>query len=101
MRTIGQLWGNAVAAGRTTPADLAETGDGWREVSWEGAGQAVEGPANALRARGVRKGDAFGILAQTSLEWVLFDYALARIGAVGAAVYANSSPNDCNAHPQQ
>ncbi len=94
MRTIGQLWRNAVAAGRTTPAYLAETGDGWREVSWEEAGRAVEELANGLLALGVRKGEAFGILAQTSLEWVLFDYALARIGAVSAAVYANSSAKD-------
>ena len=94
MRTIGQLWRDAVAAGRTSPAYLAETADGWREVSWEEAGQAVEELANGLLALGVRKGEAFGILAQTSLEWALFDYAFARIGAVGAAVYANSSPKD-------
>jgi long-chain acyl-CoA synthetase len=94
VRTIGQLWHDAVAAGRTTPAYLAETDDGWREVSWEEAGQTVEELANGLLAHGVRKGEAFGILAQTSLEWALFDYALARIGAVGAAVYANSSAKD-------
>ncbi|HSC51924.1 MAG TPA: long-chain fatty acid--CoA ligase [Gaiellaceae bacterium] len=94
MRTIGQLWRDAVAAGRTNPAYLTETADGWREVSWEEAGRAVEELANGLLALGVRKGEAFGILAQTSLEWALFDYALARIGAVGAAVYANSSPKD-------
>src|SRR5690349_16746862 len=95
MKTIGALWGNALAAGRTSPAYLVEEGDGWREVSWAEAGQAVEELANGLLALGVRKGNAFGILAQTSLEWSLFDYALARIGAVGAAVYANSSPKDC------
>ena len=94
MRTIGQLWRDAVSAGRTTPAYLAETNDGWRDVSWEEAGQTVEELANGLLALGVRKGEAFGILAQTSLEWALFDYALARIGAVGAAVYANSSAKD-------
>ena len=94
MRTIGQLWRDAVSAGRTTPAYLAETDDGWREVSWEEAEQTVEELANGLLALGVRKGEAFGILAQTSLEWALFDYALARIGAVGAAVYANSSAKD-------
>ena len=51
--------------------------------------------ANGLLALGVRKGDAFGILAQSTLPWALFDYALGLIGAVGAAIYANSSPNDC------
>ena len=96
MRTIGHLWRNATAAGRTSPAYLVERGDRWEEVSWEEAGRAVEELSNGLLALGVRKGDAFGILAQTSLEWALFDYALARVGAVGAAIYANSSPKDCS-----
>jgi long-chain acyl-CoA synthetase len=95
MRTIPRLWRDAQAAGRTNPAYLVEAEDGWREVSWEEAGAAVEEIANGLLALGTRKGDAFGILAQTSLEWALFDYALGLIGAVGAAIYANSSPKDC------
>jgi long-chain acyl-CoA synthetase len=95
VRTIGELWREATGAGRTRPAYLVERGDGWEEVSWDEAGLAVEELANGLLALGVRKGDAFGILAQTNLEWALFDYALARVGAVGAAIYANSSPKDC------
>jgi long-chain acyl-CoA synthetase len=95
VRTIGQLWRDGIAAGRTRPAYLVEGEGGWEEVSWEEAGRAVEELANGLLKLGLRKGDAFGILAQTSLEWALFDYALARIGAVGAAIYANSSPKDC------
>jgi len=95
VRTIGRLWHDATAAGRTRPAYLVERDDGWQEISWEEAGCAVEELANGLLALGLRKGDAFGILAQTSLEWALFDYALARIGAVGAAIYANSSTKDC------
>jgi len=94
-RTIGRLWRDAVGAGRSSPAYLVEGSDGWHEVSWEEAGRAVDEIANGLLALGVHKGDAFGILAQTSLEWSLFDYALALTGAVGAAIYANSSPKDC------
>ncbi len=89
------MWRDGVSAGRTSPAYLVEGPEGWREVSWEEAGRAVDELANGLLALGVRKGDAFGILAQTSLEWALFDYALGLIGAVGAAIYANSSPKDC------
>ena len=94
-RTIGRLWRNAVGGGRTNPAYLVEGPDGWSEVSWEEAGRAVEEIANGLLGRGIQKGDAFGILAQTNLEWSLFDYALALIGGVGAAIYANSSAKDC------
>jgi len=81
-----------VAAGGSKTAYLTERREGWVEVSWAEAGRAVDELANGLLALGVRKGDAFGILAPTTLEWALFDYALARIGAVGAAIYANSSP---------
>src|SRR6478609_7402079 len=94
-RTIGELWRGAVATGGSKTAYLSERPEGWVEVTWAEAGQTVDELANGLLALGVRKGDAFGILAQTTLEWALFDYALARIGAVGAAIYANSSPKDC------
>jgi len=95
VRTIGQLWRNAVGAGRSSPAYLAERDGEWQQVSWDEAGRAVDELANGLLALGIRKGDAFGILAQTTLEWALFDYALGLVGAVGAAIYANSSPKDC------
>src|SRR6266550_8724238 len=95
-RTIGELWRGAVATGGSKTAYLTERPEGWVEVSWAEAGRAVDELANGLLSLGVRKGDAFGILAQTTLEWSLFDYALALIGAVGAAIYANSSPNDCS-----
>ena len=84
-----------MSAGRTNAAYLVEGPDGWSEVSWDEAARTVDELANGLLALGIRKGDAVGILAQTSLEWALFDYALGLIGAVGAAIYANSSPKDC------
>jgi long-chain acyl-CoA synthetase len=94
-RTIAALWRNAVANARERPAYLAETDSGWVEVSWEEAAQRVDDIANGLLSLGVRKGDAFAILASTSLEWCLFDFALGLIGAIGAPIYANSSPRDC------
>jgi long-chain acyl-CoA synthetase len=94
-RTIGRLWRDAVAAGRSNAAYLVEEPGGWREVGWDEAGRTVDDLAYGLLALGVRKGVAVGILAQTTLEWALFDYALALIGAVGAAIYANGSPADC------
>lgn len=93
-RTIGRLWRDGVAAGRTNAAYLVEGPDGWSEISWDEAARTVDELANGLLALGLRKGDVVGILAQTSLEWALFDFALGLIGAVGAAVYANSSPKD-------
>jgi long-chain acyl-CoA synthetase len=92
-RTIPRLWRDAVAR-NTGAAYLVEENGAWREVSWAEAAERVESLANGLLARGVVKGDAFGILARNTLEWALFDFALAHLGAVGAAIYANSSPAD-------
>ena len=93
-RTIGALWRDAVARASTRPPYLAERDGAWVEVSWPEAAGRVDDLANGLLALGVKKGDAFSIFASTSLEWCLFDFALGLIGAIGAPVYANSSPRD-------
>jgi long-chain acyl-CoA synthetase len=95
-RTISSIWDEAVAEQHTSPAYLVEEQSGeWREVSWSEAAQAVDELAHGLLALGVRKGDAFGILAHTTLEWSLFDFALAHIGAVAAPIYPASSAAEC------
>ena len=94
-RTIAALWRAAVADPPDRPAYLAERDGRWVEVSWPEAARRVDDIANGLLSLGVEKGDAFAILASTSLEWCLFDFALGLIGAIGAPVYANSSPRDC------
>jgi len=45
---------------------------------WEQVGRA----ARALLARGIRKGDRVGIWAPNRFEWVVIQYATARIGAI-------------------
>jgi len=93
-RTIARLWLDAVRQGRSGAAYLTQEGTEWRSTSWDEAATAVDELAHGLLAIGVRKGDAFAILASTRLEWVLFDFALGLIGAVGAPIYMNSSPKD-------
>jgi long-chain acyl-CoA synthetase len=93
-RTIARLWCDAVAAERSGAAYLVEAEDVWREVSWRDADDRVRAYANGFLARGVRKGDAFAILARNTLDWALIDFALAQIGAVGVPVYASNSVRD-------
>src|SRR4051794_39705079 len=83
-----------MGAKRDTPAYMVERADGWEPISWAEAGQAVDEVANGLLALGVKKGDAFAILARTTYEWVVFDFALGLIGAIGTAVYPSSSTDD-------
>jgi long-chain acyl-CoA synthetase len=93
-RTIANLWRDAVAAGHPGPAYLYERDGEWHEVAREDAARTVEELANGLLALGVQKGDAFALLARTTLEWALFDFALGLVGAVGAPIYASSSARD-------
>ena len=83
--------------GRTAESRLPRRGpDGWtRGLVGRGRAERWTSSRTACSRWASRKGDAFGILAQTTLEWALFDFALGLIGAVGAAIYANSSPKDC------
>ncbi len=91
-KTIAELWRRA--ASREGTAYLVEGEDGWREVSWDEATHAVDEIANGLLSLGVGKGDAAGILGRTNLEWVLFDYALGSIGAIGTGIYPSLPPKD-------
>ena len=93
-RTISSLWLDAAREKRSGTAYLHEVDGEWRAVSWAEAARAVDELANGLLALGLEKGEAFGLLARTSLEWALFDFALALVGAVGAPVYASSSARD-------
>jgi long-chain acyl-CoA synthetase len=93
-RTVARLWRDAVAAGRDYPAYLVQSDSGWREIGWTEAAERVDDYANGLLALGFRKGDAVAIIGQTTLDWTLFDLALAQIGAIGVPIYANSSARD-------
>ena len=94
-RTIGRLWRDATAARGDEPAYLVEGPDGaWSTTGWREAAAAVDELAYGLLALGVRKGDPFAIVARTTREWALFDFALARVGAVVVPVYPASAPRD-------
>jgi long-chain acyl-CoA synthetase len=89
------LWRFALAQGWTTPAYLEERADGWREVSWREAGERVDSLAQALLARGVRKGDAVAVLSRTRLDWILLDWAIMSIGAVVVGLYPTNTASEC------
>src|SRR6266576_273431 len=94
-KTIVRLWRDAVSARRAGAAYLVEAEPGsWQEISWDEASRAVDELANGLLARGVRKGDTFGIVSRTRLEWTLFDFALALVGGITAPVYPSSSASE-------
>jgi long-chain acyl-CoA synthetase len=93
-RTIGRLWRDATAEERPGAAYLHQVDGEWVPVSWDEAAEAVDEIANGLLALGIAKGDSFALVGRTELEWALFDFALALVGAVGAPIYSSSSERD-------
>jgi long-chain acyl-CoA synthetase len=94
-RTIGATWRDAAEAGREEPAYLVERAGEWQPVSWEEAWRRADELAHGLLALGVKPGKRFAILAGTSLEWALLDFALARLGVPVVPIYSTSSDRDC------
>jgi len=92
--TAPALWRYALEKGSELPAYLEEQADGWRPVAWTEADERIEAIANALLARGVRKGDVVAVLARTKLEWLLLDWAIMSIGAVVVGIYPTSSASE-------
>ena len=92
-KTIANLWRRAES--RSGVAYMVEIDGEWREIAWEQARTAVGELAHGLLALGVGKGEAFGILGRTTPEWVLFDFALGSIGAIGVGIYPSLPARDC------
>ncbi|MFF3308727.1 AMP-binding protein [Streptomyces sp. NPDC002952] len=78
--TIGANLDRAIAAhpGRDALVDV-ESGRRWTYAEF---GAAVDEVARGLLGKGVLKGDRVGIWAVNCPEWVLVQYATARIGAI-------------------
>lgn len=78
--TIGQNLRRTVEA-RPEREALVDMADG-RRWTYAEFGADVEELARGLLARGIAKGDRVGIWAVNCAEWVLVQYATARIGAI-------------------
>ncbi|GAA1902953.1 AMP-binding protein [Streptantibioticus ferralitis] len=78
--TIGANLDRAIAAypEREALVDMA----GGRRWTYREFGRAVDAVARGLLAKGVGQGDRVGIWAVNCPEWVLVQYATARIGAI-------------------
>ena len=67
-------------------------GAGWRNVSAADFETAVIALAKGFAAAGIEPGDKVGLIARTTYEWTLVDFALFYAGAVMVPIYETSSP---------
>ena len=78
--TIGAMWNDVVAAHGLRPALVARhQGIRWTYAELD---EQVERCARALLGLGVRKGDRVGIWSPNNAEWVIVQFATAKLGAI-------------------
>ncbi|MEU7241332.1 AMP-dependent synthetase/ligase [Streptomyces sparsogenes] len=76
----------------TAPVLSRPTPDGnWRDVTAAAFAAEVLACAKGLIAHGLRPGDRLAIMARTTYEWTLFDFAAWAAGLVTVPVYPTSS----------
>jgi long-chain acyl-CoA synthetase len=94
-RTMAALWRDAVAANRPQPAYVEEADGTWREISWPEAAKRVDELAHGLLALGIEDDERVAVLAPTTSDWALLDWALISVGAVVVPIYPTSSGEEC------
>lgn len=78
--TIGQMWDDVVARHSSADALVScHQGIRWTYAELDSA---VERCARALIATGVRKGDRVGMWSPNNAEWVVLQFATAKVGAI-------------------
>ncbi|ARQ67849.1 AMP-dependent synthetase/ligase [Streptomyces marincola] len=70
---------------------LRKRGDRWTPVTAAAFAAAVETTAKGLIAAGLAPGDRIALMARTSYEWAVLDFAVWAAGGVSVPVYATSS----------
>ncbi|MEU7105261.1 AMP-dependent synthetase/ligase [Streptomyces sp. NPDC046215] len=90
--SLGDLPFDNAAADPTAPVLSRKQPDGtWRDVTAATFAAEVLATAKGLIAHGLRPGDRLAVMARTSYEWTLLDFAGWAAGLVTVPVYPTSS----------
>ncbi|MFI0227584.1 AMP-dependent synthetase/ligase [Streptomyces lydicus] len=77
------------------PADIVlarkQPGGAWRDIAAAAFAAEVRAVAKGLIAHGLRPGDRLAIMARTTYEWTLIDFAAWAAGLVTVPIYPTSS----------
>ena len=66
----------------------------WLSYSWSEFEQAIRLWQGGLKKLGINPGDTVGIMLRNCPEWVLFEQAALRLGAVTVPLYPNDRPDN-------
>ncbi len=95
--TVADLLPRAVDTYRGRTAVMFKDPSGeWAKQTFEEVGETVRRLSLGLMDLGIEKGDKVSILANTRLEWTLFDFATLTAGATVVPIYQTNSPDECH-----
>ncbi|SFN59072.1 AMP-dependent synthetase/ligase [Mycetocola miduiensis] len=77
----------------TSPLFAVPRGSGWEDVSAAEFHRQVIALSKGLVAAGIEPGDKIGLMAKTSYEWTLIDFATWFAGAILVPIYETSAPS--------
>jgi long-chain acyl-CoA synthetase len=86
-RTINELFVRAIGPRADKVVMRFKRDKQWRELTGRQVRERVENLACALRKLGVRPGERVALLAESSPEWSITDYAILACGAVTVPIY--------------
>lgn len=86
-RTINELFARSVAARAARVVMRYKRNKAWHDITGAQLLDRVQNVACALHERGVRPGDRVALLAESSPEWSVADYAILACGAVNVPIY--------------
>ncbi|HUK66171.1 MAG TPA: long-chain fatty acid--CoA ligase [Anaeromyxobacteraceae bacterium] len=93
--TVPALFRERVSRTPDAEAFRHAAGDRWVSLSWRETEERVRSLACGLRALGLRGEERCSILAGTSIEWILVDFAILCAGGATTTVYPSSTVEDC------
>src|SRR5262245_46871350 len=90
-RTLNELFNQAMLAGVNQVVMRYKRDRKWHDITGAQLDERVQNLALALRQLGVRAGERVALLAESSPEWSITDYAILANGAVNVPIYPTQS----------
>src|SRR5262245_42549476 len=90
-RTINELFNLAIRRRAEEVVFRSKRGNQWRDISGRELNLRVRNIALGLHQLGVRPGERVALLAESSPEWSITDYAILANGAINVPIYPTQS----------
>jgi len=94
-KSVPEMWHHRVESTPDAESFSVPHNGGWKPSTWRESGAEVRRIANGLIALGLAKGERCGILAATSLDWILSDMAVLMAAGATTTVYPSNTPDEC------